>query len=175
MNLRLERILNRQQAAGFVGVQGAEASLTLPISDRLLNEILAEGFALPPQIREIQVHAHAGDRIGVRVKVSTPFIPQINLTAVIDRQPELPASAVLVLRLEFGGLLAMAGPALRFLDALPPGIRVEQDRLYLDLAKLALDQGLAPWLAYLDHLNIHTVEEAVVLTLRAGVPMQGPV
>jgi hypothetical protein len=169
MDQRLQKILMRQQAAGFPDLRGAEASLTLPISDRLLNEILSEGVTLPAQVRELRVHAHAGNRIGVRVKVGASFLPAINLTLVIDRQPELPASPVLGLKLELGGLLSLAGPALRFLDALPPGIRVDRDRIYVDLAKLAEQRGLESWLAYLDLLHVETAEGSLVVTLRAAV------
>jgi hypothetical protein len=174
MNHRLEQILKRQQASGFADLQGAETSVTLPVSDRLLNEILADGITLPSQVREIEVHAHARDRIAVRVKLAMQFVPPINLTVVIAGQPELPASAVLVLKLELGALLSLAGTALRFIDA-PAGIRVDHDRVYVDLARLALDRGLESWLVYLEHLNLHTVEGALVITLRAAARTPGNV
>ena len=169
MDPRLQSILLRQQAAGFPDLQGADASITLPVSDRLLNEILAEGVTLPSQVREFQVQSRAGNRIGIRVKVGGSFFPAVNLTLVIERQPELPASPVLVLKLEMGGLLAMAGPA-RFLDSLPPGFHVvDRDRIHVDLAKLAEQRGLGEWLAYFDVMRVETAEGSLILTLRASV------
>lgn len=169
MDRRLVQLLRRQQASGFADLEGTEIAITLPISDRLLNEAIAEALTLPAQIREVKVRTHAGERIGVRVKLGTPsFLPPINITVVIDRQPELPGSPVLVLRLEMGGLLSLAGTALRFLEPLPPGIRVDHDRIYVDLATLAEARGLDAWLSYLEHLEIHTAERSLILTLRAA-------
>ena len=159
----------RQQDAGFPDLQGAEASIVLPVSDRLLNQILSEGITLPSQVRELQVRAQAGNRIAVRVKVGGSFFPALNLTLVIEGQPELPSFPVLVLKLEMGGLLALAGPALRFLNSLPPGIRIEGDRVHVDLGRLAQERGLQSWLPYLDALRVDTAEGVLVLTIRASV------
>jgi hypothetical protein len=169
MDPRLQQILVRQQDAGFPDLQGAEASIVLPVSDRLLNQILSEGITLPSQVRELQVHAQAGNRVAVRVKVGGSFFPAINLTLVIVGQPELPAVPVLVLKLEMGGLLALAGPALRFLDSLPPGIRIEGDRVHVDLRQLAEARGLQGWLTHLAAVRVDTTEGALVLTLRAAL------
>jgi hypothetical protein len=172
MDPRLQQILIHQQTAGFPDLQGADASLTLPISDRLLNEMLASLVALPSQIRELQLQAHADNRIGVRIKPAGSFLPTFNLTVLIDRQPELPASPVLVLKLQMGGLMGLVGPALRFFDSLPRGIRVDGDRVLVDLAILAEQRGLGSWLAYLDVLRVDTGEGVLIVTLRAAV--RGP-
>ena len=79
---------------------------------------------------------------------------------------ELPASPVLILRLETSGLLSLAGPALRFLDALPPGIRVEHDRIYVDLAKLLAARHLESYLAYVKELRVNAVDGAVLVSIR---------
>jgi hypothetical protein len=76
---------------------------------------------------------------------------------------------VLVLRLETSGLSALAGAALRFLNALPPGVRMEADRIFLDLATLLEARGLAPYLAYVNELRINTVDGAVVLFIRGRI------
>jgi hypothetical protein len=160
----------RQRDAGFSDLRGATATLELPISERLLNEIVAE--TLPPSrhIQDVQIQPRAGDRIGVRMTLGSLSFPlPINLTLAIDAQPDLPASPVLVFRLETVALLLLAGPVLRLLGALPPGIRVENDRLYLDLAKLLADRGLASWLEYVEQLTVTTVEGKLVVSIRAGV------
>ncbi len=167
MDPRLEALFTRQRAGGFADLRGARANVTLPVSDRLLNEIISG--ALPPSapVRDVQVTSRSGNRIGVRLKIAAAsFLPPINLTLAIERQPELPASPVLVLRMEMGGLLSMAGSALRFLDALPPGIRVEDDRIFVDLATLLAEQGLAELLEYADQMNVTTVDGALVVALR---------
>ena len=165
MDERFVRLFRRQQASGFEDLHGAEASVTLPVSERLLNEIIAE--SVPRSVRELHVKPQAGDRFAVRARIgSSPLLPAINLTLSIDRQPELPASPVLILRLETSGLLSLAGPALRFLDALPPGIRVEHDRVYVDLAKLLAARHLESYLAYVKELRVNAVDGAVLISVR---------
>ncbi|MEO8074817.1 MAG: hypothetical protein ABI818_00725 [Acidobacteriota bacterium] len=169
MDPRLRQILMRQQEAGFPDLEGTEGSIVLPISDRLLNEILASMVTLPAQVRELHVQSHAGNRIGVRVKVGGSFLPSINLTLVIEGQPELPGSPVLVLRLKPGGLLSMVAPALHLLDSLPSGITVIVDHVHVDLARLAEHRGLQAWFAHLVVVRVDTVEGSLILTLRAKI------
>ena len=167
MDERLVELFRRQQAAGFEDVRGAEASLTLPVSERLLNEAISESLPDSAPVRELYVKPQAGDRFGVRARVgSSPWLPAINLGLVIDRQPDLPASPVLVLRLETSALSALAGVALRFLNALPPGIRVEADRIFVDVAKLLEARGFGRYLAYVNELRVNTVDGAVVIFVR---------
>ena len=167
MDERFVRLFRRQQASGFEDVRGAEASVTLPVSERLLNEVLAETVPRSAPVRELHVKPQAGDRFAVRARIgSSALLPAINLTLSIDRQPELPASPVLILRLETTGLLSLAGPALRFLDALPTGIRVEHDRIYVDLAKLLAARNLDSYLAYVKELRVNAVDGAVLLSIR---------
>jgi hypothetical protein len=170
MDPRLAALLTQQRQRQFSDFAGAQAVVTLPISDRLLNEAVTE--ALPPSapVRDLQLASLAGNRMRVRFKVgSATFLPAINLTLVIERQPELPRSPVLVLRMEMGGLLSLAGPALRFLDALPPGIRVDQDRIFVDLAKLLAERGLSELLDFAEELNVTTANGALVVGIRASV------
>ena len=170
MDQRLVRLLRRQAASGFEDLRGAEAAVTLPVSDKLLDEIITETLPASSKVKDIQVRAQAGNRFVVRAKLgSAPFLPPLSITAAIDRQPELPASPVLVLRLELGGLLSIAGPALRFFDALPPGIRIENDRLHIDLAQLLAARGLSGFLDHLEQLNVQTTEGTTILSLRARI------
>src|SRR3954470_24290309 len=86
MDPRFEALLRRQIAAGFQDLRGARADVTLPISDRLLNEVLAA--ALPPAaaIRDVEVRPRAGNRIGVRFRIAAAsFLPPINISLLIER------------------------------------------------------------------------------------------
>ena len=166
---RFVRLFHRQQASGFEDLRGAEASLTLPVSERLLNEVIAESLPPSAPVRELHVRPQAGDRFAVRARVgSLSWLPAITLGVAIDRQPDLPSSPVLILRLETSGLSALAGAALRFLNALPPGIRMEADRIVVDVAKLLDARGLGRYLAYVNELRVNTVDGAVVIFIRGG-------
>jgi hypothetical protein len=170
MDPRLVLLFARLRATGFSDLRGATADLTLPISDRLLNEAIAEALPSSAPVRDLELTSRTGNRIGVRFRVgAASFLPPFNLTLVIERQPELPDSPILVLKLEMGGLLSLAGSALRFLDTLPPGVRVEKDRIHVDLSTLLAERGLAELLEFVEQVHVTTIEGAVVVAIRAVV------
>ena len=163
------RILERQRSSGFEGFRGADVSATVPISEPLFNELLRESLPESIPVRDLHVAPLSGDRLVVRARVgSASFLPPLKATVLIDRQPELPTSPILGLRL-MSPLIAMAAPLLRFLDA-PSGIRVEGDRILVDIAALLDRRGLGRYLEHVHALEVHTVDGAVVATIRAGVP-----
>ena len=170
MDQRLSELLKRQIASGFEDLRGAEAVVTVPVSDRLLNEIITQALPASGRVRDVEVRARAGNRFAVRARIAgASFLPALNLTVAIDRQPELPDSPVLGLRLEMGGLLSLAGPALRFFDALPQGIRIQDDRIYVDLAQLLSQRGLSGVLDHLEQFHVNTAEGSTILSLRARI------
>ena len=59
----------RQRASGFEDLRGADVSATVPVSERLLNEIVQE--AMPPSapVRDIHITPQAGDRFLVRARL----------------------------------------------------------------------------------------------------------
>jgi hypothetical protein len=164
---RLERLLRQQLGSGFADLRGAEAAITLPVSERLLNELVAGAVPSSAPVRDLQIAPEAADRFSVRLRVgSSTLIPRLKIALSIDRQPELPTSPVLVLKVESAGLMTLAGPMLRLLNALPAGIALHDDRIHIDLRALADRRGLAPFLDYLTELRVNTVPGAVVMTLR---------
>jgi hypothetical protein len=170
MDPRLDLVLSRLRASGFFDLRGAHADVTLPISDRLLNDLIAGALPASAPVRDLQLTSKPGNRIAVRFKVAAAsFLPAMKVGLVIEGQPELPASPILVLKLEMGGLLALAGPATRFLSALPAGIRIVEDRIYVNLATLLAERGLADLLEYAEQVRVTTVDGAVVVDVRAGV------
>jgi hypothetical protein len=171
MDPRLAALFTRQRERGFSDFAGAHAAVTLPISDRLLNEALIAALPSSAPVTDLELTSRAGNRIAVRFRIGgASFLPPLKLTLVIERQPELPHSPVLVLRMEMGGLLSLAGPALRFLDALPPGVRVEHDRIIVDLAMLLAQRGLGELLEYAEEVQVTTTDGSLLVNLRARVP-----
>jgi hypothetical protein len=166
----IERVLRRQLADGFPDIRGAQAAVTLPISERLLNEVLVETIPRSVPITDLQVTPEADDRFVVRFRVgSSSLIPRLKMVLAIETQPDLPALPILVLRLETTGLMLLAGPALRLFNALPAGITVKDDRIHVDLRALAERRGFVPFLDYLDQLRVNTVSGAVVLTVHGRI------
>jgi hypothetical protein len=154
---------------GFSELVGTDASVTLPVSKRLLNDLISA--ALPPSapVRELDVSPLDGDRFLVRGRIgSSPFLPPLKLNVAIDRQPEFPATPILVLRPESTALMLLAGPVLRMMS-LPAWIRVEQDRIHVDLLALAAQYRLAQYASFIDSLRVNTAAGSVTLSVRARI------
>lgn len=168
VNERVLQLFRQLLATGFSDMPGAEASVTLPISKRLLNTFISA--ALPPAapVRELDVTPLDGDRFLIQGRLgSSPFLPSLKLRVAIDRQPELPESPFLTLRVESTAMMSLARPALRMV-ALPDWIHLDQDRIYVDLRAL-LDRGPLPYVTYIDRLRLNTVDGTVLLSARARV------
>ena len=156
-------------ANGFRDITGAEASITLPLSKRLLNDLIAA--AMPPSspFRDVEVTPLENDRFVVRGRFgSSPLIPTLKLHLAIDQQPVFPESPVFVVRLEGQGVMGLAGRVLRMIS-LPHWLHSEQDRLHVDLRVLAADYRLDPYLNYIDELRLHSVAGSAVVSLRGRV------
>jgi hypothetical protein len=121
-------------------------------------------------VRDVDIQPRAGDAFDVLVTVSWPFVPAIKVSFAIERQPQFPASPVLVLRWSlFGPVGAFASRFIASLDRLPAGVRLDGDRLLLDIPQLAERTAAASWLPYLRSLELHTVEDRFVLDLELEI------
>lgn len=151
---------------------GTRISATVPVAERLLNEIIAASLPQSGALREATVHPQSDNRLGVRVRLARPeFLPPLNATLIIDRQPELPHAPVLGFRVTgLPGLLALFGPVFSIARLLPPGIRLEGDRLLVDLAALLAARGQAQLLGYLDRLQVTSEAGRLVINFEAGIP-----
>jgi len=167
---RIERVWRRQLDGGFPDLRGAQATITLPISERLLNELLTETIPQSAPVSDLHVTPEAGDRFTVRFRIgSSTILPRVKVAVAIDRQPDLPAFPVIVLKLETTGLMILASPVLRMINAVPAGVTVKEDRIHVDLRALAERQGFAAYLDHLDDVRVNTVAGAVVLTARGRI------
>ena len=169
MNPRLLDLLRQQHASGFPDVAGAHASATIPLSDRLVTILANESLPPTAPVRELDLRAHDGNRFTVRVRLSRPaLMPPISVNLFIERQPHLPDSPFLVLRLgSSGGLMSLAGSAMRFLNVLPPGISIERDHIIVNLRTLLNERGLGEVLGYLEDAAVMTEEGRFVISGRA--------
>ena len=164
-------LLREQQSTNFADLGGAHASFTVPVSDRLLNRIIADRLPRSSPVSELQLHAEDGNQMTVGVKLGRlAFLPPVRIRLAIERQPDLPASPILVLRMVLEGVAAVAGPALRFLEGLPPGVRLQQDRLHVDLATLLGHYGAASALPFITALELTTVGGQVIVSGQLAVP-----
>ena len=165
-------LLARQLAAGLPGLAGSAAHVTLRLSAQLLNEAIAA--ALPPDaaVRTVTAQPRPDNGFDVVVVLRKPaFLPPLHAHLMIERQPLLPADPVLVLRLAggAGNLLKLAGPLLGGSLKLPPGVRLQNGLVSVDLRELLAERRQARLLDYVSELHLSTEESAVVIRVAAHV------
>lgn len=164
-------LLRAQRRDGFPDVEGTEVSATIPISDQLISRVIAQRIPSAAPVREVSLVAHPGNEITVRVRLSKPAIlPPVQLRLVVEQQPELPLSPVLVLGVVSQGIASLAVNALKFVDLLPPGVRFDGRRFTIDLRTLLERRGAAELLTYLTDLKFTTAERRIVVQARASLP-----
>jgi hypothetical protein len=80
---------------------------------------------------------------------------------------------VLVLRVIKEGVAALAAPLLQFVDALPPFLRFDGERLLVDLRLLARQHGAEQWLQFLRTLQLTTEPGRVIVAAQGALPPPG--
>ena len=162
------RLFADQERRGFEDLAGSEGQGRFRVSERLLNEIIGEQLRGSALVRELHVTPRAGDRFTVRLVTTKAFLPPISIEAAIDKQPSLPDDPVLGLTLSgMGGLLRFAGG---LLTSLPPGVRMEGERVFVDLRAALAPHGLTSMLNHVTDVRLTTEEGRLMVTIavRAG-------
>jgi hypothetical protein len=164
-------VVRAQREAGFTDIAGADASLTLPMSDRLINQAIAERLPRGGVVSSVGVEALPANQFSVRVKLGqSAILPPIRLVLAIDRQPDLPAFPVIGLRIVSPGIAALAGALVaRFFDALPPWVQFDGAHISIDLLAAAGAGGEEAF-GYLRALAVTTAAGRVIVSIRASVP-----
>lgn len=163
-------ILHHLQSTGFRDIAGARVAAAIPVSERLINELVAA--TMPPNlpVREVSVRPEANNRFSVRLTPRASMLPQLTLKLDIERQPEFPSSPVLVLRMAtMGGLFGLAGAALPLDKMMPPGVRLDGERILVDLRAMAAQHGFADVLQYVRDLRVTTEPGRLLLHVDAAV------
>ena len=159
------RLFADQERHGFPDLAGSSGEGSIRVSERLLNGIVADLLEGSTSIKSLHVTPRAGDRFGVRVSVAKPsFLPPISLDVAVEKQPSLPDDPVMVLGLSgLGGVLRFAGG---FLKSLPPGVRMEGERVFIDLRAALAAKGLTSVLNYVEALRVTSEEGRVVVSFK---------
>jgi hypothetical protein len=166
-------LLREQQGSGFSDLTGAEASLVLPVSDRLLTSLVAARLPPTVPVSALQLTAEPGERFAVRLKLTAPaFLPAFTLRFVIVEQPELPGSPVVTCALLGGNVATFMGPVLRLFATLPPGIQVDRDRIRVNLAELAQRYGFIDAFRVLTEVRLTTAAGRFIVAARASLPQR---
>lgn len=164
----LQQLILNQRLAGFPDLKGGRLAAFLPISDRLLNEIIAAELPANAPVSGVSLQSMPGNQIAIRARLArAPMLPPIKLTFTIVQQPVMRGNPVLVLKLGSSPLNMLAGPALKLVDVLPPGIRADGDRVSVDLFELLARREMEWVLGHVVDLEVTT--EAGAVLVRANV------
>ena len=167
----LSQILEGLRASGFRDLAGARVTATLPIGERLLNEVIAGSLPRNGMVRGVTVHPQPGDLIGVHVDLTgVPLVRSIDPTLVIERQPELPGAPQIVFRVTGLGLVGYLLPLVARALTFPPGVRLEGDLLTVDLAVMLAQQGQRELLRYAERLRVTSEAGRLIVQFDAAVP-----
>jgi hypothetical protein len=166
----LEQLRRDALSGNIPSLSGARIVADIPVSDRLIGQIIAGKIGSDSALQEVDLKAEEG-RARVTVKVARPsFLPPLSAVLTVERQPDLPVSPVLVLRVGMmPGVAALLGAGISLVSVLPAGLRLEGDRLFLDVPALLSDRGYAWLLPYLRALSISFVTGRVVCHVEAGI------
>ena len=151
---------------------GARASARVPVTREILNRFVADALAgRKSPVRAVDVRPRDGDRFDAVVTVTWPFVPPLTIAFTIERQPVFPSSPSLVLRWScLGAVGALASRLVSGLTQLPEGVRLDEDRVVLDLRRLAARSPAAPLFDYIRAAELHTFEQCAVIDVELAIP-----
>lgn len=155
MDRWIEQLMNDVRDGRAADLTGTRVAGDVSIADRLLNELIATKIGPESAIRDVTIRAEAG-RARVTVKVARPsFLPPLSFVLSVETQPALPASPVLVLRVGMmPGVAALLGTGISLMNIMPPGLRLEGDRLFVDISALLEDRGYGWLFRYLRAVHV---------------------
>jgi len=165
--------LRNLAGSSFRDLAGTQASARIPVSRSLINAVVADALrGTTAPIRRIDIQPRAGDRFDVAIAVTWPFVPPITVAVAIEEQPRFPEPGILVLRWSLlGAVGAVVSRFIGSMSRLPPGVRLDGDRLFIDIRTAAGRSGAATTiLPFVTVLELHTIEDAVVIETAMSVP-----
>ena len=169
--MKIAELFRERTGLDLREIAGSTLAGEIPISDALVNRMLAEKLAQHAQIGSLRIQAQPNDSIGIQVVPRARLVPPMNIVARIERQPEFPDNPLLLLRWSMpaaGPLALFAAPMLSYFKAMPPGIRMDGDRVAVDLRELLRSRGLDDALAFVRKLEVHTRPGGFVLRFEAA-------
>jgi len=143
----------------------------IPIPRALLNHFVGRALAgRDTPIRALDIRPRDGDRFDASVTVTWPFVPPLTVSFEIERQPLFPESPILVLRWSFLGAVGALASRLTSSLQLPDGVRLDGERLLLNIPLLAARSPAGAVLGYVTLLELHTGEGQMIIEAELAMP-----
>ena len=170
--MNLSEIVRERSGLELREFAGTTLAGEIPLGDALVNRLLADRLAGHSQIAAVRVQAQSNDSVAIQVEPRARLMPPINIAARVERQPDFPLDPTLLLRWSMpaaGPLALLAAPVLGYFKAMPAGIRMDGDRIAVDVRELLHLRGLDDIVALIRKLEIHTRQGGFVVRFEAGI------
>jgi hypothetical protein len=143
----------------------------IPIPRALLNHFVGRALAgrdIP--IRALDIRPLDGDQFEAMVTVTWPFVPPLTVSFAIEQQPSFPESPILVLRWSFLGAVGALASRLTSSLRLPDYVRLDGDRVLLNIPLLAAQFPAGSVLGYVKLLELHTADGLMIIEAELATP-----
>ena len=169
LDARLLAILEQLRASRFAALHGTRASLSIPLPEPLLNQLVTTLLPASAPVRDLQIRPQAANRLAVRARASRlEFLPPVTISLQIEQQPQLPDTPLVIRILSLPGLLSMASSLLSP-SSLPPGIRLDRDRVLIDVRQLLEMKGFGEIVPLIERLHVASEEGRLRLDVELTV------
>ena len=172
----LRDLLRRQPASGFADFPGAVVTGTLPLTEQVLNDIVAETVLKKNgPIKRFHVAVLPANRLVLDLTIEKwLFTPQFQVTLDVDKMVNFPADPVLRLRLAHveGPFAGLVEPVLNIIVPDGTGVRVSGRLIEIDLGALLRKggQGYLIPLVKLLHLSTKQGRAEIDFALKVDEP-----
>lgn len=161
----MDEIIQRLIRDRLSELAGLAIAATLPVPERLVNEIVGMAIRGNKNISYCRVAISRQNRVSVNLK--TPRWPwPLELKLRLERTVNPTRSPVLLAQLENQVLLGRLGS---FFKVLPNGIDIRGGQVFVDLRAFVRDPEQQVFLEMVQAIEIRTEESRVILDIRAAV------
>jgi hypothetical protein len=148
-----------------------EVPLRADVVNRLIARQLAQAHG---PISSVTLEPRELQQVNVALSLKAPkFLPTLKLELHIEQQPAFPTAPVLGLRWSMpamGPLAMMAAPVIASFKSLPPGIRLDGERIWVDLGEILRAKGLGDLIRYVANVRVTTRHGSFVIEFALRIP-----
>jgi hypothetical protein len=163
----MDKIFQKLKDGDFSGLKGTTAELSIPVSQKIINELIQAELRGNKNIASCVVSIHPQNRISVDLKTSILPWP-LNLKLKLDKSVDLASYSSPKIRawMENNRLLGSLGS---MFNALPQGIKLYGEQVVLDLGAFLKTPQQKRMLELVKFAGIETQEGKVNLDVKIEV------
>ncbi|HJR81907.1 MAG TPA: hypothetical protein VJ821_17675 [Anaerolineales bacterium] len=161
----MDKIFQKIIGGDFSDVKGLTADVSIPVSQQLVNEVIATALKGNRNIDDCQVSIGGQNRVSVKLK-TTLFPWPLDLKLKLFREIDLTRSPRIRASLENNLFLGKLGS---FFNVLPEGIKLYGDQVVVDVGSFLRTPEQKRFLALIKSAQVNTEEGKVILDAKIKV------